>query len=258
MTNQPHQSGWTNPHNSQQPNYQPPGWMPPSPTGPQPAMTSQGQGGAPNSPFFAGAQPGAQPAPAPGWGYTPPATSPGPIKPWYRKWWVIAVGVVVVLAVLSSLFDNDSSTSTQTPTVSAVEITTATTQAPVPSTNGAPATTEPAPVTTEPAETQPAVPAEYAAALISAQTYIDLSSFSEAGLYRQLTSEYGEAFPAEAAQFALAHVIVDYNEEALESAMNYREWMAMSNSAIYDQLISEYGEQFTPEQAQYAIDHLPA
>lgn len=80
---------------------------------------------------------------------------------------------------------------------------------------------------------------------------------SKAGIYDQLTFEYGEQFSAEAAQYAIDNVTADWNANALEKAKSYQEDMSMSPNAIYDQLISEYGEQFTPEEAQYAIDNLP-
>ena len=79
---------------------------------------------------------------------------------------------------------------------------------------------------------------------------------SKAGIYDQLTSEFGDKFPADAAQYAVDNLDVDYNENALKSAENYAETFNMSSAEIYDQLISEYGEKFTAEQAQYAVDHL--
>ena len=100
------------------------------------------------------------------------------------------------------------------------------------------------------------VPREYTNALKSAQNYVDIMAFSEAKLYEQLISEYGEQYPEEAAQYAIDNVEVDYNEEALQSAKNYQETMPMSDDGLYDQLTSEYGELFTAEQAQYAIDNL--
>lgn len=100
------------------------------------------------------------------------------------------------------------------------------------------------------------VPREYANALKSAQNYVDIMAFSEAKLYEQLTSEYGEQYPEDAAKYAIENVEVDYNEEALQSAKNYQETMPMSDDGLYDQLTSEYGELFTAEQAQYAIDNL--
>jgi len=79
---------------------------------------------------------------------------------------------------------------------------------------------------------------------------------SKAAIYDQLVSEYGEAFPKEAAQYAIDNLKWNWKENALEKAQLYAEEMNMSDSAIYEQLISEHGEKFTPEEAQYAIDNL--
>lgn len=100
------------------------------------------------------------------------------------------------------------------------------------------------------------VPTEYKSALRKAKSYSDTMNMSKAGLYDQLTSEYGEKFSAEAAQYAIDNVEADWKENALKKAKSYQEDMAMSPSAIYDQLISEYGEKFTAEEAQYAVDNL--
>ena len=100
------------------------------------------------------------------------------------------------------------------------------------------------------------VPREYKSALDKAKSYYETMQMSKQGIYDQLVSEYGEKFPADAAQYAIDNLNVDYKENALKKAQSYAETMAMSDSAIYDQLISEYGEKFTPEEAQYAIDNL--
>lgn len=97
---------------------------------------------------------------------------------------------------------------------------------------------------------------EYTNALRKAETYSKTMHMSKQGIYDQLTSEYGEKFPADAAQYAIDNMQADWNANALEKAKTYQKTMSMSKSAIYDQLISEYGEKFTKEQAQYAIDHL--
>ena len=97
---------------------------------------------------------------------------------------------------------------------------------------------------------------EYRNALRSAENYSSIMHMSKKGIYDQLTSEYGDRFPADAAQYAVDNLKADYNANALAKAKDYQEMMSMSTQAIYDQLTSEYGEQFTPEQAQYAIDHL--
>ena len=100
------------------------------------------------------------------------------------------------------------------------------------------------------------VPKEYKSALRKAKVYSDTMSMSKAGLYDQLTSEYGEKFTAEEAQYAVDNLDVNWKENALKKAKVYQETMAMSPSAIYDQLVSEYGEKFTEEEAQYAVDNL--
>lgn len=100
------------------------------------------------------------------------------------------------------------------------------------------------------------VPTEYKSALRSAKNYSDMMHMSKQGIYDQLTSEYGDKFTAEAAQYAVDNLDVDYKENALKSAETYQETMAMSPAAIKDQLTSEYGEKFTEEEAQYAIDNL--
>lgn len=97
---------------------------------------------------------------------------------------------------------------------------------------------------------------EYQNALSKAESYSEIMHMSKKAIYDQLTSEYGEKFPADAAQYAIDNLDTDYKANALEKAKSYQKTMHMSKSAIYDQLVSEYGEQFTAEEAQYAIDHL--
>lgn len=90
-------------------------------------------------------------------------------------------------------------------------------------------------------------------AIKEAQRYIDIMSFSKAGLIDQLSSEYGSAYPLEVAQFAVEHITVDWNAEAAEQAQQYLDTMSFSRDALYDQLTSEYGGQFTPEEANYGL-----
>lgn len=94
-------------------------------------------------------------------------------------------------------------------------------------------------------------------ALTKAKSYSDNMHMSKAKIYNQLTSEYGEGFSAEDAQYAIDNLVADYKANALAKAKSYQENMHMSKSRIYDQLTSEYGEEFTAEEAQYAIDNLP-
>ncbi|MEY8282901.1 Ltp family lipoprotein [Lachnospiraceae bacterium 50-23] len=100
------------------------------------------------------------------------------------------------------------------------------------------------------------VPKEYQSALEKAQMYSETMFMSKQGIYTQLTSEYGEKFSAEAAQYAVDNLEADYKANALKKAQEYQDTMSMSPEAIRDQLVSEYGEQFTQEEADYAIDNL--
>ncbi len=79
---------------------------------------------------------------------------------------------------------------------------------------------------------------------------------SKIGIQNQLTSEYGDKFSPEAAQYAIDNIKADWNENALKKAESYQKTMSMSPEAIRDQLTSEHGEQFTQEEADYAIQHL--
>ncbi|RFA22131.1 Ltp family lipoprotein [Subtercola boreus] len=116
-----------------------------------------------------------------------------------------------------------------------------------------------APAAQAPAPAAPAAPdvsAEYKSALRSATNYSEILHLSKARLYDQLTSEYGEKFSAEAAQYAVDNVQADWNANALATAKNYQNEMSMSPEGIRDQLTSEYGEKFTADEADYAITHL--
>ena len=97
------------------------------------------------------------------------------------------------------------------------------------------------------------VPTEYTSALKSGEFYSEVFHMSKAEIYDQLTSEYGDQFSAEAAQYAVDNLEVDWKENALEAAKMYQEMFYMSPQEIYDQLIFEM---FTAEEAQYAIDNL--
>lgn len=116
--------------------------------------------------------------------------------------------------------------------------------------------TKPKEKTSEKSESDKTVPKEYTNALKKAKSYSDNMYMSKAAIHDQLTSEYGEGFSEEAADYAMENLVADYKANALHKAQTYQDSMAMSPSAIYDQLISEYGEQFTEEEAQYAIDNL--
>ena len=128
------------------------------------------------------------------------------------------------------------------------------TQSTKPSSGEAPA---PEPVETVAPESEtPAVSPEYKSALAKAGSYSKLMHMSKVGIYDQLTSQYGEQFSPEAAQYAVDNVKADWNANALAKAKSYQDQMSMSPNAIHDQLTSEYGEKFTAAEADYAIQHL--
>lgn len=93
-------------------------------------------------------------------------------------------------------------------------------------------------------------------ALTKAEQYSDNMHMSRQGLYDQLTSQYGERFSPDAANWALDHLDADYNANALAKAKEYQDSMAMSPESIREQLTSQYGEKFTQDEANYAIEHL--
>lgn len=152
----------------------------------------------------------------------------------------IAFGIMFFIGAIATFSENNSSKS-PAQTTEVVDSSTV--------------TPEPTPTPT-PIPTEPPVSAEYKAALKKAKSYSDMMHMSKKGIYNQLTSEYGEKFPADAAQYAIDNLNADWGKNALEKAKSYRKTMSMSNKAIHDQLTSEYGEKFTQEEADYAIAHI--
>ncbi|MDM8262666.1 Ltp family lipoprotein [Ligilactobacillus salivarius] len=100
------------------------------------------------------------------------------------------------------------------------------------------------------------IPREYVSALIKGQEYADKMYMSKKAIYDQLTSDSGEKFSSDAANYAIANIKANWNKNALQKAKDYQEEQNMSPDAIYDQLTSDSGEQFTPDEANYAIQHL--
>lgn len=94
-------------------------------------------------------------------------------------------------------------------------------------------------------------------AYAAATNYLSFMPFSRAGLIQQLSSEYGEGYPLEDAEFAVSRLeaegAVDWNAEATRSAQSYLETQPFSRQGLIDQLSSEYGEGFTLEQAEYGV-----
>ena len=90
---------------------------------------------------------------------------------------------------------------------------------------------------------------------ISAQSYLDFTSFSRTGLIAQLEFE---GFSITDATYGVDVLSVDWNIQAAQSAESYLDLTSFSRSGLIDQLSSEYGEQFTVEEATYGVDVLNA
>lgn len=185
-------------------------------------------------------------------------------KPFYKRWYVWVLAIIIIFIAIPG--GNDATVTTEVKEDPPSEV-----QALVENEPVEPEETEEekalreakekeekaaAKAKSEQKAKEESIPREYTAALKKAETYAAMMHMSKAGIYEQLTSEYGENFPIEAAQYAIDNIVWDWKENALKKAESYAEMMSMSNSAIYDQLVSEYGEKFTPEEAQYAIDNL--
>ena len=154
-------------------------------------------------------------------------------KPFYKRVWFWIVAVIAVFVIGGALGGGSDDTS-----------------------NSSSKTEQKSNSSTAESSSSEKVSAEYRAALNKAQTYSDTMYMSKKGLYDQLTSEAGEQFPADAAQYAVDHVKADWNKNALKKEKTYQKEMDMSTEAIRDQLTSDSGEQFTQEEADYAIQHL--
>lgn len=122
------------------------------------------------------------------------------------------------------------------------------------------AATETAAAETTAAETEVEMTMGQRNAVGAASDYLEFSAFSRAGLFDQLTSEYGSKFPEEDAEFAISYLeengLVDWNEQAVKAAESYLEFSSFSKEGLIDQLSSEYGSQFTREQAEYAAEQV--
>ena len=89
-------------------------------------------------------------------------------------------------------------------------------------------------------------------------SYLEFMSFSRQGLIDQLSSEYGDQYPLEVAEFAVNAIeedgLVDWDAECEEAAESYLSFMTFSKQELIDQLCSDYGDQFTREQAERAVE----
>lgn len=91
-------------------------------------------------------------------------------------------------------------------------------------------------------------------AIRSAESYLEMSGFSRAGLIDQLSSKVADGYSVKLATFAVDHLKVDWNKEAVQSAKSYLDMSGFSRQGLIDQLSSPVADQFTVEQATYAAN----
>lgn len=149
-------------------------------------------------------------------------------KPFYKRVWFWVLIVLVIIVAAGSI-GGSSSSSNSSDSKSA----------------------------TSSSKSAPKIPATDTAALKSAQTYSDAMHMSKLGIYDQLTSDAGDKFKPEAAQYAVDNLKANYDKNALEAAKSYQKDQNMSPDAIREQLTSQDGDKFTGEQANYAVQNLP-
>ena len=163
-------------------------------------------------------------------------------KPIYKRAWFWAVAVIVVVGT-SGGSNTDNSKETNSGNTESVQE--------VSQSNSENAIAE----NESKDKVEDNVPEEYKSALEKAKSYTDEMNLSKARLYEMLTVSdyYNNYFSAEAAQYAVDNVGVDWKESALKRAKLYRKAVSLSTEGIYDELTAM---EYTEEEISYAIDNL--
>ena len=158
-------------------------------------------------------------------------------KPFYKKWWVWVLAVIVLIGV--------SGGEEETPTSEPSSVETTEEENTVDEASTVEATT-----TEEQTEevTEPALSVAQENAIRKAESYLQFSAFSKSGLIDQLEFE---GFSTEEASFAVENIKVDWKEQAADKAQSYLDLSGFSRSGLIEQL--EF-EGFTTEEATYGVD----
>ena len=137
-------------------------------------------------------------------------------KPFYKKWWFWLIVVIVIVGAVGGGDTEDSNVATESNKVITEEKSEKVNE------TSAAEEKDTSEIQSkdieENTEQDEDVPTEYKSALNKAQSYVDLMNMSKAGLYDQLTSEYGEQFSKDAAKYAVDNVDADWKENALKKA----------------------------------------
>ena len=160
-----------------------------------------------------------------------------------------AIGVLVTVASLSGCVSNGAKADSTNKEVTKIEATQEPTTTP-----------EVTPVPTESPEERAerearefldSLPIEKRSAIEMAQSYLLTMPFSPSGLYDQLLFE---GFSEEDSQFAIDHLIVDWDEMCYETAVSYITNVGgFSKKSLIHQLVYEG---FTKKQAKKAVKRL--
>ena len=154
-------------------------------------------------------------------------------KPFYKKWWVWVLAIIIIGSIATSGEEEPTETASTEPATEekepAAETKAEETATPVEVKKEEPAK--------EDTKVEDDVPQEYKSALKKAESYAKSMNMSKSAIFGQLTSEYGEKFSAESAQYAIDNLQFDWNANALKKAESYSKTMHMSKQGIYEQLI---------------------
>ena len=160
-----------------------------------------------------------------------------------------AIGVLVTVASLSGCVSNEAKSDNTNKEVTKIEATQEPTA--IPEVTPVPTETPEERAEREIKEFRDSLPIEKRSAIEMAQNYLSCMPFSPSGLYDQLLYE---GFSDEDSQFAIDHLIVDWDEMCYETAVSYITNVGgFSKKSLIHQLVYDG---FTKKQAKKAVKRL--
>jgi hypothetical protein len=152
---------------------------------------------------------------------------------------LIILAVFIGLAIIGALVPSNNKT---TPQASAPKVVTVTETTPAAAAPAAKPTHAPKAPATVPSETS-----DQANARHQAESYLSFEAFSRKGLIEQLKYE---GYSLADATYAVDHITVNWNEQAVQKAKDYLAMQSFSRSGLMEQLLYEG---FTHAQASYGV-----
>lgn len=162
-------------------------------------------------------------------------------KPFYKRWWVWVIVVILLIGIFGPEGNTDNSTDDSQTTAQSQTTTTEPTDTEPEDTQQTAAPVE------EPEEPADTMTMGQKNALGTALDYLDYTAFSRSGLISQLEFE---GYSTEDATFAVDNCGADWKEQAALCAQNYLDYTSFSRQGLIDQLVFEG---FTQEQAEYGV-----